>query len=475
MLAKYVGYDKFQKPDPIYYKWENELVENRFSRKLILKPRTTFKSTFYSAIGCAWRILNNQNIRIILLGRTVGDSTQIVTEIKNILINPKIERLFERMFITDNRIRDKDNLSRFNVVRDIKQLGRARGYTVLAIGERSSFTGKHCDLLILDDYCNEQDSSSKPVREHRIEKYRSIQKVPIDLPEHPGEILVIGTRKHIFDLYNTIIDSNKQSKIWYISTETPYYDDGDLRYPTWLPQSIIDYNRIEMGSHAFSHEMMNEPQDESELIFRKQYMRFYDRAELVLQLNDEKFRNCYMVYSYLDLAISTKQSADYNALITAAFQLSDIGLGKRGDIFVLDAARIKDLPSGVYQKVYGRLETYIKNELNKFNSLTIEDNSFQIMWVKQYKDWLKANYPNIRINIKTKTNVKDKRARILSTQPDYESGRLQFPLETSWTSEQRAFFEEILCYPGSNHDDCPDALAGLHNAIGRRDKILSFG
>lgn len=80
----------------------------------------------------------------------------------------------------------------------------AKEATVTAMGVGGPIISKHYDTIILDDIIDEENARTQEQREKmRVWYYKSL--LPCLEPE--GEIHILGTRYHPYDLYHTLLTS----------------------------------------------------------------------------------------------------------------------------------------------------------------------------------------------------------------------------------------------------------------------------
>jgi predicted phage terminase large subunit-like protein len=459
-LAETTGFSLFV--DPVYFQWEKQLL-SKHRRMLLLKPRTTYKSTLYSVIYPAWLLLKNPNKRIIIVGRTGEDSNKYIDQIRQILNHPTIVYLFGQQLPLDKNGNLRKQKARcLNVINhtDISK----RGDNVRAYGMNSSITGAHCDIMIVDDPCDDHDSLSLTVRERRVKVFQQNNKVLED--SNDSQLIVVGTRKHPNDLYGYIIELDAEIEKtgvgdrYVIEVETPYNKDGTLRFPTYLPETVIEKNKVAMGRRAFSHEMLNCPMGDAEPIFTEEIFTLFDyKHKFVEIMNDQMGR--FTLMGYLDLAIRTGEKNDYNALTVGAVEKKDIE-GKFNDkpnLCILEGIRIKASPTTVFNTIIAIFRKYYRTDTGtSLHLLGIEGDGFQSEWIRNFKEYCKGQ--GVVLSIRpVETHGVSKLARIMYVEPFMEAGRIQ--VRSDWKKTQNEYYRELLEFPASNHDDCPDSLAGL--------------
>lgn len=168
-----------------------------------------------------------------------------------------------------------------------------------AVGVGAAITGSHPSMLIKDDLINEEDHSSPIVMATAIQWHT----VSHALVNRPGCLeFVIGTRWHIHDLYQHIIDNEPSFKYLIRSlVETdddgeehciysPFvvtYPDGSVRTHGYSPEKIDELRR-EFGPMMFSLQYMNDARDPSLVDFDEKQLRAYafDEGKIIFDDDD---------------------------------------------------------------------------------------------------------------------------------------------------------------------------------------------
>lgn len=140
------------------------------------------------------------------------------------------------------------------------------------------------------------------------------------------------------------------------------------------------------------------------------------------------------IYQGWDLAISTRETADYTVCTT-------VGVGRDKQIYVLDWYRERiDFPSQVRM---------VEELARKWNPLQIgiESNAYQQALPQQLKK-------TSMLRIKEVKRTKDKVTRITSAFVHFENGKILLPEDHP---ELDNFLNEYVYFPQGRHDDMLDA------------------
>jgi len=425
-------------------------IERRLNRpsrkKMILVPRGHLKTSVVTKAYSIQLLLRDPNIRILIANQVWYKAREMLYEIKQMLTDKSdLPKIFGP-FVSD-RWREDDIV--------IRQRNKALAApTIGTSGVEAELTSSHYDVIILDDLQGLQNYQTPEQREKVKRYYRSM----MDLLEPGGLLIVIGTRWHLDDVYQYIIDE-----------ESDYFDvmvrkvveNGKIIFPkkfnkkfdvltkNWLEttEPTMDYVNYlkKRPSEEFSSQYMNEPIDAENQVFKKEYFKYYERRPERLY-----------VAMTLDPAISEKQSADY-------FAINVSGMDENYNIYVLDTLKGHWKVSEQIENIFTMYEKWHPS------SIGLETVAFQ----KALKSWLeeKMRMRNIHFPItelRRSTN-ETKEFRIKALEPFYREGKV---FHSQW---MRSLEEELAQFPKGKHDDEIDALASQLELLVPGDSAASEG
>jgi len=425
-------------------------IERRLNRpsrkKMILVPRGHLKTSVVTKAYSIQLLLRDPNIRILIANQVWDKAREMLYEIKQMLTDKSdLPKIFGP-FVSD-RWREDDIV--------IRQRNKALAApTIGTSGVEAELTSSHYDVIILDDLQGLQNYQTPEQREKVKRYYRSM----MDLLEPGGLLIVIGTRWHLDDVYQYIIDE-----------ESDYFDvmvrkvveNGKIIFPkkfnkkfdvltkNWLEttEPTMDYVNYlkKRPSEEFSSQYMNEPIDAENQVFKKEYFKYYERRPERLY-----------VAMTLDPAISEKQSADY-------FAINVSGMDENYNIYVLDTLKGHWKVSEQIENIFTMYEKWHPS------SIGLETVAFQ----KALKSWLeeKMRMRNIHFPItelRRSTN-ETKEFRIKALEPFYREGKV---FHSQW---MRSLEEELAQFPKGKHDDEIDALASQLELLVPGDSAASEG
>ena len=258
--------------------------------------------------------------------------------------------------------------------------------------------------------------------------------------------------------------SDRMGSALFISTPKGYnwfqrlFEDAQNRegWATWtlptssnplVPLSELEIAKEEVGSFLYSQEYEAQFVEATGGLIKPEYFKFYD-DEIVRELDatgnfiDRRVlkydkRRTYEDDTYkittVDLAVSTKDTADYTVICTAT-------ITKDADIFVEDIIRDRiEAPNliPILQSVYNKYQP---------SFIGIEKTGYQLAMVQLAR---REGLP-----VKELRADKDKVARAYPLSAKMEAGKIYFPRQKVWYANLE---RELLQFPASEHDAQVDA------------------
>lgn len=323
---------------------------------------------------------------------------------------------------------------------------------LVTTGVGGSLTGRGGDVIVDDPIKNDEEANSPVYREKIWGWFRStlLTRVPSD-----GFVIVVMTRWHEDDLVGRIL-AGEDSGTWeYMKlpavAEEP--DDalgrktGEALCPELFDRDALKVKRVEVGSYVFAGLYQQRPAPaEGGIIKRKWFGEGETRASrrwtpskspdiLLLGGRPVALHDC-LRFTITDMAVSTKESADYT--VTTAFAMT---MDSRKDLIVLDVDRARmEGPD-----ILPRVDAMRKKHRASFAG--IETVAFQLSIVQAAR---RANIP-----VREIPADKDKTVRAIAATPHMEAGKVWLPLEAPWLAD---FEAEIFSFPNATHDDQTDTL-----------------
>jgi predicted phage terminase large subunit-like protein len=333
------------------------------------------------------------------------------------------------------------NLNRF--------IGTGGGMYTAGIG--GPLTGKPGNLIIIDDPVkNAEEAFSSTYRENTWDWFQSTLYSRL---EPNAVIVLIQTRWHEDDLAGRLISqSNAGGEHWDVINLPALAEEGDplgraVGEALWPERySVEDLKRIEgsVGSYWFAALYQQRPIPVGKGLFQAAWEKRFTETEhsYLLQERDGSKQIIPKVsctrFSTMDLAASTKTTADYTVISTFA-------LTPNQDLLLLNVQKVKmegpdQLP--LIQSVYMNWRPA---------QIYIESVGYQLTMIQGA---VRAGLPILPI-----TPDKDKISRALAASARMEIGKVYFPEYADWLLGEEGFLTELYRFPAAKHDDQVDTLA----------------
>ena len=413
--------------DHVHGEW-TRWYENSTKRiKMILVPRSTFKSTFFTVGRTIQTLCKDRNERILLANATLANSQNFLGEIKSHLKkNPELIRLYGEFF--DKKSKDsRDNLDQFDV------LGKGLGIkesSITAVGVGGDIVSRHYSKIICDDLVNNENSSTR----YQADKVIDWWKKAFSLLDYDGEMIIIGTRWSYYELYSWILKEFEGQIDTYI--KGAYKKDGGLYFPELLNEEKLNELRGLQGSYIFSSFYLNNPVDEDSALIKKSQIKYYKKGEEPSNLN---------MFSVCDPAVSHSANADESSIVT-------VGVDEENNWWILETR------SGMWSTQELIDQLFSVNAMWKPITMTLEviGQAQGIMLpIHDEEDRKKIYLPLVEIT--SRPQVK-KEIRIRSVlQPRFERGKI-FIRDDMFDLE-----EQIIHFPRGERDDMIDALTDVED------------
>ncbi|NMO09500.1 phage terminase large subunit [Methanobacterium subterraneum] len=307
---------------------------------------------------------------------------------------------------------------------------------MVTAGVGGPITGKGADILIIDDPVkNAEEANSQTYRNRTWDWYQSTAYTRL---EPNGSVILIMTRWHEDDLAGRLLKNmhNVTGEDWEVINLPAIAENNDLlgrKYgePLWPERyGLNELNRIKVttGSYWWNSLYQQRPQPPGGGLLKSSWLNYYQHPEIP-DLDDLD------VYQAWDLAISTKETADFTVCTT-------VGVTDDNKIYVLDWYRDRiDFPTQVKM---------VESLAKKWNPLLIgiESNAYQQALPQQLKD--STMLPINEIN-----RTKDKVTRISAGFIHFENGKVFLPENHN---ELENFINEYVYFPQGKHDDMLDSM-----------------
>lgn len=230
--------------------------------KMVIVPRKHGKTTWMKA-WIVQRILKaSGKIRIMLLSKTELLSVLNLKSIKRFLARPLVRQLFPE--VVPNPGKDYKNWAKstsneLTMKEDPDSISNEP--QIIALGSAASFTGTAIDLIVMDDYIDDQTVKTVGQMMKVEDEWGYLQPILDD----GGEIMIIGTFYHYNDIYNKIRKEEHipANRIFIRSA----VENGKIIYPTMFNKKKLDSLRKTLGVYKYSCLYLSNPIPREDRIF----------------------------------------------------------------------------------------------------------------------------------------------------------------------------------------------------------------
>lgn len=214
---------------------------------------------------CAWLLLNQPDLRILVLSAEHDLAKKMVRNVKNIV---------ERHPLTAELIPDRNlqwAADQFTVRRNLT----LRDPSLLARGVASNITGSRADVVICDDVEVPNTCRTPAKRQELRERLHEISYVVV-----PGGLqLYAGTPHSVHSIYaERPFDGEDQAFLnGFKRLLVPLLDDqGQSRWPDRFPKQKIDELQRQAGPAKFQSQMMLQPVEDEDIVLDPQRLVRYE-------------------------------------------------------------------------------------------------------------------------------------------------------------------------------------------------------
>lgn len=445
-----LGYGKFCSSQVEWDKWvrkEVDLTGKTAGKYLILQPRETYKTTFFTVTLSICLLLNNPELSILIANERVENAKDMLKEIKrHFEQNEKLRSLFGNYV---SEVMWSEHSITIN-----RKKSNVKEPSIWVSGIGAAITSKHPDVIICDDIAGRKDKESEAGRQETMSFFQDSWDL---LKKETGMFFLTGTRKHQQDIYNhvkTTLDPKLKREGYkgFKIMETPAHKNGDingeLNFPVLLSEKklkelrIVKVDKDGMDIATYMAEYELNPLAPGEQIFKT--FHFEDIATLEFD----------QFVLWTDPALSDKTSACYSAIVVLA------KVKAAHYWYCLYASIARRDPSKIIED-HNRVYLMIKDMYKIPGDAFMETNGFQMLLKNQT---VQASIASDRV-VPTigRTNTENKVARIRSMEPFVSQGFIRFRKDWETAPEgYRLVVEQLQSFTGNGMMDGPDALQCCH-------------
>lgn len=428
---------------PLIWSWHIEAIclhlqavtEGRIKKLIINVPPGSGKSSIVSVLWPCWEWIRDPSLRMLFASHK--DALAIRDSLRRRWV---IESDWYRSRWPIQLAADQNTKHDFH--------NNHKGY-MIALG-RGGATGYRGARLIMDDPNSATEMESETIRESTLmwldgqwstRGDDNAREVVIQQRTHQrdvsGHLLQQGGWEHL--RIPMRFDSSRPC-----STSIGWSDlrkqEGELMDLQRFPNERVVEIEQRLGSYMAAGQLQQTPAPaEGGIIKRAWLQRRYQWGEdghIIIEGRRFPHTDC-LRFGMVDLATSTKQTADYTVISSWA-----IAPGKERSLILLDV--IRDRIEG--PDIIPAIRSAVKRWTLAF--VGIEKVGFQLSLIQQAR---REGLPVREIEVD-----RDKASRLIAATPLMEAGRLWLPNSASWMAELEA---ELLTFPRGAHDDIVDCVS----------------
>lgn len=411
---------------------------------LVLAPRETYKSSFWTITIAVWLLVNNPNLTILIASESITNADAFLAEI--------VKRVKSKSFIAVFGNIIDPNCDRRDAVNFITRTSHSKEANIETTGLGKAITGKHFDVILCNDLAGSADRDSAAKRAVTL-KFLGEQ---MDLlKKETGYLQLEGTRKHREDVYAHIItriapELERQGLGKFHIWNKPAHDKktGALNYPRLLSEEklrtlkVLKQGRDGMDITTYMAEYELEPLAPNEQIFKT--FHWFDIAEA-------REYECFVQWT--DPALSDKGDACYSATVV-------LGKVKGAEWWGVTYASVARREPTKIIKDHNRIYRYHRDSFKAPVDAYMEENGFQLL-LKQ-EAIVESVTDGDTVPTIGQRNTSNKQARIRSLEPYISQGFIRFRKDWETAPEgYRLLLEQLMGFPQGAVDG-PDALEGAH-------------
>lgn len=412
-------------------------------RRIWLWARGHFKTSLISEAHSIDLILNNPDIRILIVSNTLDVSKKILSNIKSHFIgNNNFRSIFPKFCPKAN----KDGKVEFGTTEYFTVPNRTRHLkepTCMIAGVGTNLTGLHFDVMIIDDLVTLDSVTNDTQIQASKDYYASLRQL-FDNPTIPREE-VIGTTYHFSDLYSELkIHPEFEKSI------IPVLRDGSPTFPERFSVDGINaiLNDPSVGPRQFYSQYMLNPVNPADSVFNNDWLVYYTPNELPYGYE----------FILVDPASTQKKKSDYTVI----------------QHWLVDATGTAWLKNGIRDKLtsYQRIDKLllmVKSAQNlkyvKYETLGGRHGDLEVIEQKKREQGIDFFVREVRA---TNASKRDRIEQRLVGQ--YHARKVRLPLSCVFKSVYDGkvynFTEllkmEYLQFPHTEHDDILDCQSFLY-------------
>lgn len=417
-----------------------EAVSRRdIQRLLVNMPPRHMKSILISVMWPMWTWLYEPSTQWLCASYALSLAIRDNRKCRILIQSPWFQRKYGHLFYLTS---DQNVKGRFE--------NNMRGYR-LATSVGAATTGEGGSILLIDDAHPADDAYSDVQRLNTLQWFNETWSTRLN-DQRTGAMVVVGQRIHHEDISGHLL---QQGGWEHLNLPTEYESarrcvtgigwsdertqEGELLWPERFDQKTIALLKKQMGSMGYAAQFQQTPVPSGGGQYRSEWFRYFTETEEAYHLEADGhvrslYKNRCTIFGTVDLAVSTKEHADYTVYAIWA-------LTPDNDLLLLAVYRGR-FSNPEQMKFLKRLHFQFMPAFWK-----IETVAYQLAFVQQAL--------NEGIPCREYKPTKDKVSRATSGSVWYENGKIYHLKHAPW----RADFEgELVLFPKASYDDQADQV-----------------
>ena len=412
--------------------------------KMVLWPRSSFKSAVFNVGLVCWEIARNPNIRILVASETGKQAREYVDQAKDIIDSPWFRELFGV-----HRGASWKSGSFKSVQRTRSEIKEP---TLQASGVGEVRTGAHWDLAILDDVCS-QENTKTPESIDSLYYWFGETLAQLD----PGcRLLVIGTLHHYADIYCKIQKDEQKRQLFEFSVHawsSPIVDPAgnepcELFFPGRLTRRYVNIQKILLPPRLYACFYENKPASKEDQIFLPEYFHV---------IEDQDIPQAVWSYIFTDFAFTGGEKGRDRSDRTVFWVIS---IDCHRVAYVRDITFGRWKPSDSLRILCDLWDTW--SQVITLKGVTIEKTTHKEMLSSLLEEIRRGTMIRPKVIPIEGRSQEIKDIRIEASEPRYRRSDIYFARSLREDHHKwNPMIDEMTEWPFSSHDDIPDAQSDL--------------
>ena len=435
--------------------WIRGNIKKGNNKLLVMWPRDHYKTSLVTIAGSIWFIINNPEVRILLIQKTGTKASEVLRAIAQHMTGDMFRHYFGDLLPDIKKARWNQNEI------EVQRRGVFPEPTISARGVDSAVVGGHYDVEILDDMVDSEATDSvaqmdSVIRFHKranflFDSFRRGVRITVGT-FWPGGFYEQAVESTVYEkiILGCFVDSRFRAFLASVGKECPY-EDGEPIFPSEFTTKELEAIRddpLEGGPVEFSHQMLNVAVTEGMRRFDPANFRYYVPMDAQWESFNTDMGKIRRADLYVTMVVdpSTGEGKDESAITVCGWER------EKGIAIVLEAWSDRVLIDKLVDQIF-----YLARKW-KPNLVGMEDVAFQ-KTLRQIvvNEMLRRKMP-LSIDRSIKPHGQSKNARIVdSLQPFIATNKVYFVKNTQ--KKLMTQMERWLPNKKDQPDDLVDCLA----------------